>query len=305
MAYLPGQQYVRNAAGVWTSVGYGATDLGVPITDVDTIVLGTISATDAVVAAPAGAGAMVTGASTAGSLVSALSPGGDSSWIMTFTGAFGGGTIYFEESVDSTTGTDGNWIAVNGRQTGVVNTVVANGTATTNTFWRGNSGGAKYLRARIVGATTPSVTVNIRESSGVGPILLGASLPAGTNNVGTVNVNPAAPGTLGSASGNIGVPAYLSIATVTATALVAAPGAGLSIYVTDMEGSNAAVAATRADFTEGVAGTVRYSRFMAASGGGFVTNLGTPWKLPANTALALTQSAANQGFYTANYYVAP
>lgn len=99
-------------------------------------------------------------------------------------------------------------------------------------------------------------------------------------------------------------PAYLSVSTATNTQVIAAPGAGLSIYVTDMEGSNAAASATTVTFYEGAGTTARYSRVMAAGGGGFVTNLNSPWKLPANTALSLTQSAANQGYYTVNYYVA-
>lgn len=99
-------------------------------------------------------------------------------------------------------------------------------------------------------------------------------------------------------------PAYLSVSTASNTQVIAAPGAGLSIYVTDMEGSNAGASTTTVTFYEGAGTTARYSRVMAATGGGFVTNLNSPWKLPANTALSLTQSAANQGYYTVNYYTA-
>lgn len=106
------------------------------------------------------------------------------------------------------------------------------------------------------------------------------------------------------ATGSIPAPAYLSTAATGPTSFISAPGAGLSIYVTDMEGSNSASSATRVDFTEGSGGTVRYSRYMAASGGGFVTNLSGRWKLPANTALYVAQSAANQCYYTVNYYIA-
>jgi hypothetical protein len=104
--------------------------------------------------------------------------------------------------------------------------------------------------------------------------------------------------------GSLPAPAYVSVATATNTTAIAAPGAGLSIYVTDMEGSNAGSAQTVTTFFEGAGTTARYVRVLAASGGGFVTNLKTPWKLPANTALTLSQSAANQGYYTVNYYIA-
>jgi hypothetical protein len=157
----------------------------------DVAASGTISATDAVVAAPGGAGVLLTGTSTANSYIAVACPGGDSAWNLQLTGTFGGGTIYFEESLDSTTGADGNWIAVNGRQTGVITTVLSNGTAVAGIF-RGNTSGAKYYRARIVGATTPSVAVAIRMSSGTGAVFLNASIPTAetlgaTNALGALN----------------------------------------------------------------------------------------------------------------------
>lgn len=158
-----------------------------PIFDPDAVQVGTISATDAVVTAPAGDGTMRTGASTAGSTVVLSCPGGDAAWIIQLTGTFGGGTVYFEESVDSTTGADGNWVAVNGRQTGVVNTLLASGVTATG-FYRGNTSGAKYLRVRIVGATTPSVAAVLRISAGTGGVFLNASIPAGLNNIGNVGL---------------------------------------------------------------------------------------------------------------------
>ena len=116
----------------------------------DGIGSGTITAADIVVGAPGGAGLLVSGASTAGSTVTLLCPGGDSAWTIQMLGTFGGTTLYFEESIDSTTGADGNWINVNGRQTGVVNTVLAGG-VTSIGIYRGNTAGAKYIRVRAVG----------------------------------------------------------------------------------------------------------------------------------------------------------
>jgi hypothetical protein len=155
--------------------------------DPDTVVSGTISAVDAVVGAPAGTGAFVTGTSTASSYVVAACPGGDSAWNLQLTGTFGAGTIYFEESLDSTNGIDGNWINVNGRQTGVVNTVLGYSTTTAG-FFRGNTSGSKYFRARNVGGVAPTIAVVIRMSSGTGAIFLNASIPAGTNTIGAVKI---------------------------------------------------------------------------------------------------------------------
>ena len=148
---------------------------------------GTITAADIVVSAPTNNGVTVSGASTAGSYVTLLCPGGDSAWTIQMLGAFGGATLYFEESVDSTTGVDGNWINVNGRQTGVVNTVLS-GNATSTGFYRGNTAGAKYIRVRAVGGAAISVSIVIRLSAGPGALFLNASVPAGGNVIGTVNV---------------------------------------------------------------------------------------------------------------------
>ncbi len=152
--------------------------------DPDTSASGTITTTDAVVAAPAGAGAFTTGASTAGSLVSVACPGGDSAWNVQITGLTSG-FLYFEASLDSTNGTDGQWINVNGRRTGVVNTQLA-GVATANGMYRGNTSGAVRLRVRSVGALTGTPAITIRISAGIGAIFLNASIPAGTNNIGLV-----------------------------------------------------------------------------------------------------------------------
>lgn len=154
--------------------------------DPDTVASGTITATDLVVSAPTGTGALLSGASTAGSLVSLLCTGGDTAWIIQVSGLVSG-TLYFEASVDSTNGTDGNWIAVNGRQTGVVNTVLANNT-TVNGFYRGNTSGTKYLRVRSVGLLVGTPAIIIRVSAGTGAIFLNASIPAGSNTLGNVGL---------------------------------------------------------------------------------------------------------------------
>ena len=147
--------------------------------DPDVVATGTITATDAVVAAPAGDGTFRAGASTAGSTVAATMPGGDSAWMAQLTGTWTG-TVHWEGTADGT-----NWIAINARQTGIVNTVLGY-TATTNGLYRGNTSGFTMVRARVVGALTGSVAVALRVSGGVGAVFLNASIPAGTNNIGTV-----------------------------------------------------------------------------------------------------------------------
>lgn len=176
------QQVVTLADSAGNLLGSSAAPF--PTINPDVTASGTITVTDAVVAAPGGAGATVSGASTAGSLVHLACPGGDSAWNVQVTGLTSG-TLYFEESLDSTTGTDGNWIAVNARQSGIVNTTTGYSTTTSGVF-RGNTSGAKWFRVRSVGALTGTPAVVIRMSSGTGAIFLNASLPTGNNVIGYV-----------------------------------------------------------------------------------------------------------------------
>lgn len=165
-----------------------------PIYGPDIVATGTITTTDIVVGAPAGTGVLLTGASTAGSLVACACGGGDSAWNVQITGLTTG-TLYYEESLDSTNGTDGQWIAVNGRQSGIVNTTLSN-SATANGVYRGNTSGAKWWRIRSVGALTGTPAITIRVSDGAGAVFLNASIPAGTNTVGAFKKAPATTGTI-------------------------------------------------------------------------------------------------------------
>lgn len=159
----------------------------VSMIDPDAVTSGTITATDAVVAAPAGDGTLRSGASTAGSIVALACPGGDSAWFVQITGLTSG-TLWFEESADSTNGTDGSWVAVLGRQTGITQTVLGLN-ATANGIYRGNTAGAKWMRVRSVGALSGTPAITIRISGGPGAMFLNASIPAGTNEVGRVQIS--------------------------------------------------------------------------------------------------------------------
>jgi hypothetical protein len=174
------------------------------IHDSDTAVAGTITTTDLVVTAPAGDGTFRTGTSTAASYVVVKCPGGDSAWAASITGTWTG-TLYFEESVDSTTGIDGNWINVNGRQTGVVNTVLMGSTTTVGMF-RGNTSGSVYWRIRAVGTWTGTASIRTNLSAGTGAVFLNASVPAGTNSIGGIQAaqNTVTVGTVTTATSQVG-----------------------------------------------------------------------------------------------------
>jgi len=88
------------------------------------------------------------------------------------------------------------------------------------------------------------------------------------------------------------------------TTLVAAPGAGNSIYVTGLMVNNFGTAKIRALVREGAAGTIRGGGALAADGGGHVLPFDPAWKLPANTALVANLSGTGDVDYTVVYYVA-
>lgn len=194
MAYNPinsnGQATMANS----TPIVIASDQSIISTIDPDVSVSGTITAADIVVGTPSGTGTLLTGTSTAGSTVALACPGGDSAWVIQVIGTFGGTTIYWEASVDSTNGSDGNWIAINGRQTGIVNTVLSNNTTVAG-FFRGNTSGISYLRIRAIGGATISVSAKLRISSGSGAIFLNASIPAGTNIIGKIGIDQTTPGT--------------------------------------------------------------------------------------------------------------
>jgi hypothetical protein len=198
------------------------------------------SASDAVVGAPAGTGALMSGASTAGSVIALAVPSGMSAWTMLIK-SYATGTIYSEASTNSTNGTDGDWIEVKGRLTGQapgLETITYAYTA--NGYYRGNDGGFTYLRARLIGTGTPSV--QITASTGTGAVFLNSSLPGGSNNIGTV-YNRVSSLTL--TTGNITTAASTVTATTdisnagAVTAVVAGTYAGVNLsFEASLEGTN-------------------------------------------------------------------
>lgn len=168
-----------------------------PVYEPDSTATATISATDAVLGAASAVGALLTGTPTASSYVALALTGGDSTFVLQLTGTFGGGTVWFECSGSSSNGIDGSWASLPCRQEGITGsgaTILA-GSATVASLWRGVASGMSYVRARITGATAPSVAVSARASSGEGPVALGSALPVGTNTIGTVGPVPATTGT--------------------------------------------------------------------------------------------------------------
>ncbi len=174
-------------SNVQTGIGIGGT--GVPrvtvssdsfpatqaISLADTATAGTITATDVLAPAPTGNGVLIGTAPSANSFVALQVQGGSSAVTIQITGT-ATGTYYFEDSSDSTTGSDGNWAALVYRQVGLVADTPTFSTTTIGEF-RGNNAGLKWVRVRNVGGTTPNNPIVIRTSNGGGGVFLNSPLP--------------------------------------------------------------------------------------------------------------------------------
>jgi len=88
----------------------------------------------------------------------------------------------------------------------------------------------------------------------------------------------------------------------TNVSVIAAPGASLSIYITDIQLSNGAVAGN-VTLLDGSGGTVKWEAYPAINGGA-VLNLRQPIRLTANTALCLTSTTVTTHSIFIGYYIA-
>lgn len=102
------------------------------------------------------------------------------------------------------------------------------------------------------------------------------------------------------------VPSTFSYSAASSATVIATPGAGQSLHICSLLVSNTSGTLTRVDFQDGAAGTVRVTSAAAASGGGFMWSPSRPWKLTANTGLAMQLSAGVTDIRTTcEYFTAP
>lgn len=180
-------------------------------------------------------------------------------------------------------------------------------------------------------------------SLGAGTALIGAvSLGAGTANIGTLNnisatvnvacakVQISAPATI--AGGTLVTPwadrfsrqitqlyhpsllptashgpKCVTLSTSATVALIAAPGAGLSVYVTMISCTNGSATLTRADtYVASATASCISQMYIAASGGGFVMKYDPPVQCLSNTALnARVKPNVSQAIFNVHFYVGP
>lgn len=94
-------------------------------------------------------------------------------------------------------------------------------------------------------------------------------------------------------------------AALTDATVHAAPGAGLSLYVTDIVISSGAATAMNAFFEEGTTTVLGPFYLEAVAGRGAALHFGTPKKITANTALTVTTSAAIAHSIDVTGFIAP
>lgn len=98
-------------------------------------------------------------------------------------------------------------------------------------------------------------------------------------------------------------PRMVAVSTSANATLIAAPGAGLSIFVTRLTVSNASGSNTKARCgSSATPGNV--TMMMAASGGGFTMDFTPPWQISANEAcLASIKPNASEALYNVHFFV--
>jgi hypothetical protein len=170
--------------------------------------------------------------------------------------------------------------------------------------------GTVNISGSVLAAVTGSVTINAGSNNigTINNISAAIVLAAGSANIGTINGISAAV-VLAAGAANIGFinkisagvrtyqgslavpsashgPKVVTLSTSAAVALVAAPGAALSIYIDNIVVTNGSGTLTRVDIYDASnTAACIVCGFAAASGGGFSTNLNPPAKVSANTAL--------------------
>lgn len=102
-------------------------------------------------------------------------------------------------------------------------------------------------------------------------------------------------------------PKCVTVSTSATVALVAAPGAGLSVFVTQIACTNGSATLTRADaYPASATASCVTQMYMAASGGGFVQNFDPPVQILSNTALnSRVKPNVSQAIFVVHFYVGP
>ena len=188
------------------------------------------------------------------------------------------------------------------------------GTATVAGTVNVNGGVAISGTATVAGSVVISGTATVAGSvviSGTATVAGVVGLTAGTANIGSINgisatvVAAVARMYVNTANNSASRGPRCVLASTSANAtLVAAPGAGMAIYVTAIGVSNASGTNSRARVGTS-ASIAAVQMMMAASGGGFVMQFTPPWELSANEALlGSVKPSVSEGIFNIHFFVA-
>jgi hypothetical protein len=137
-------------------------------------------------------------------------------------------------------------------------------------------------------------------SAVIGTVVDSPILTAVATMTTVVNSAPGATGTIGHAA------ATITAAVTTAAAFLSAPGAGLSIYITDINATNSGASATLVSLFAGAATVPLAAKYLPVTSSAPPTSYHTPIRVGTATALNYTNSVASTSvFVQVTYYVAP
>lgn len=200
-------------------------------------------------------------------------------------------SLTFQVSNDNT-----NWSAAALVNVSSTASAASSATASTNAVYHGPIS-ARYFRLSAAGTYTSGATAGVIEFSANPGALVSTGVLA------TLTGALALTATTGNATGNINTARVTGTGTASATQIVAAPGASLSIYVTGVYWTNTGAADSLMTLLP-ASGTAVHD-FLAKLATSDGRTFPTPWKLAANTALQYTVGTATTTWYlTCHYYVA-
>lgn len=166
-----------------------------------------------------------------------------------------------------------------------------------------NAGTATVGSVILSPGTATVGTVNINAvpagTATIGSVILGA----GTATAGTVHLATTESVTLNtqpSTATDARGPRVTNVTASGSTSLATAPGTNTSLYITSIMANNTATTVSpKLSLSDG---STRVRSSLAANGGGFVMPFNPPWKLPGNTALNASVTAAADIEITVHYY---
>lgn len=169
----------------------------------------------------------------------------------------------------------------------------------------GASGTAEIVATTMSAPAVSAVGLVVRQAGTVDVALASTATIAGNVNISaTANVQITSIYVTGAVPSTSRGPRCVIVSTSSNVTLVAAPGAGMAVFVTQLNCTNASGTNTRARIgTSASIGQV--TMMMAQSGGGFVSQYLPVWKLSTNEALVgSVKPNASEGIFNVHYFVA-